>query len=147
MSVIVTTTQQQQPQQQQQQQQQPTQQPQQPTQQQQQRIVLKIKDQQGNEVRFSLNKSTPLRKLTNAYYSRLGPQALSVLFIVDGVSFLVARPEHVAEENVFLFDEPRFLHGFLAASQVMLTVGILQGVLGSSSFGVRWLIWALGLDT
>merc|ERR1711957_43461 len=41
-------------------------------------------DQQGSEVQFKIKKSTPLRKLMDAYCSRLGLQASQVRFMVDG---------------------------------------------------------------
>merc|ERR1719213_829181 len=47
-------------------------------------IQLKAKDQQGSEVQFKIKKSTPLRKLMDAYCSRLGLQASQVRFMVDG---------------------------------------------------------------
>ncbi|CAE8594765.1 unnamed protein product [Polarella glacialis] len=49
-----------------------------------QHIQLKVKDQQGSEVQFKIKKSTPLRKLMDAYCSRLGLQASQVRFMVDG---------------------------------------------------------------
>merc|ERR1712172_106561 len=47
-------------------------------------IQLKVKDQQGSEVQFKIKKSTPLRKLMDAYCSRLGLTASQVRFMVDG---------------------------------------------------------------
>merc|ERR1712017_31927 len=47
-------------------------------------IQLKVKDQQGSEVQFKIKKSTPLRKLMDAYCNRLGLQAQQVRFMVDG---------------------------------------------------------------
>ena len=47
-------------------------------------IQLKVKDQQGSEVQFKIKKTTPLRKLMDAYCSRLGLQASRVRFMVDG---------------------------------------------------------------
>merc|ERR1712045_815359 len=47
-------------------------------------IQLKVKDQQGSEVQFKIKKSTPLRKLMDAYCSRLGLQASQVRFMVYG---------------------------------------------------------------
>merc|ERR1711948_121887 len=47
-------------------------------------IQLKVKDQQGSEVQFKIKKSTPLRKLMDAYCSRLGLTAAQVRFMVDG---------------------------------------------------------------
>merc|ERR1712113_513154 len=44
----------------------------------------KVKDQQGSEVQFKIKKSTPLRKLMDAYCSRLGLTASQVRFMVDG---------------------------------------------------------------
>merc|ERR1712054_178449 len=41
-------------------------------------------DQQGSEVQFKIKKTTPLRKLMDAYCSRLGLQASQVRFMVDG---------------------------------------------------------------
>ncbi|CAE8586604.1 unnamed protein product [Polarella glacialis] len=49
-----------------------------------QHIQLKVKDQQGSEVQFKIKKSTPLRKLMDAYCIRLGLQASQVRFMVDG---------------------------------------------------------------
>merc|ERR1712190_251494 len=46
-------------------------------------IQLKVKDQQGSEVQFKIKKSTPLRKLMDAYCSRLGLTAAQVRFMVD----------------------------------------------------------------
>merc|ERR1711935_1327601 len=43
-----------------------------------------VKDQQGSEVQFKIKKTTPLRKLMDAYCSRLGLQASQVRFMVDG---------------------------------------------------------------
>ena len=36
------------------------------------RILLRVKDQLGNEVQFKIKKSTPLRKLMDAYCDHLG---------------------------------------------------------------------------
>merc|ERR1712110_1083969 len=47
-------------------------------------IQLEVKDQQGSEVQFKIKKSTPLRKLMDAYCSRLGLTASQVRFMVDG---------------------------------------------------------------
>merc|ERR1712113_1366338 len=47
-------------------------------------IQLKVKDQQGSEVQFKIKKSTPVRKLMDAYCSRLGLTASQVRFMVDG---------------------------------------------------------------
>ena len=60
-----------------------------------QHIRLKVKDQQGSEVQFKIKKSTPLRKLMNAYCSRLGLQASQVRFMVDGERI---APDDTAEE-------------------------------------------------
>merc|ERR1712186_161171 len=58
-------------------------------------IQLKVKDQQGSEVQFKIKKSTPLRKLMDAYCSRLGPQASQVRFMVDGERI---APDDTAEK-------------------------------------------------
>ena len=47
-------------------------------------IQLNVKDQQGSKVLFKIKKSTPLRKLTDAYCSRLGLQPSQVRFTADG---------------------------------------------------------------
>merc|ERR1712093_350439 len=49
-----------------------------------QHIQLKVKDQQGSEVQFKIKKTTPLRKLMDAYCNRLGMQSSQVRFMVDG---------------------------------------------------------------
>merc|ERR1712107_336683 len=58
-------------------------------------IQLKVKDQQGSEVQFKIKKSTPLRKLMDAYCSRLGLQASQVRFMVDGERI---APDDTAEK-------------------------------------------------
>merc|ERR1712232_1301934 len=58
-------------------------------------IQLKVKDQQGSEVQFKIKKSTPLRKLMDAYCSRLGLQSSQVRFMVDGERI---APEDSAEK-------------------------------------------------
>merc|ERR1711870_72341 len=60
-----------------------------------QHIQLKVKDQQGSEVQFKIKKSTPLRKLMDAYCSRLGLQASQVRFMVDGERI---APDDTAEK-------------------------------------------------
>merc|ERR1712139_152257 len=55
----------------------------------------KVKDQQGSEVQFKIKKSTPLRKLMDAYCSRLGLQSSQVRFMVDGERI---GPEDTAEK-------------------------------------------------
>merc|ERR1712151_1056126 len=65
-------------------------------------IQLKVKDQQGSEVQFKIKKSTPLRKLMDAYCSRLGLQASQVRFMGAGV-MLIGNVEregsHVPRES------------------------------------------------
>jgi len=58
-------------------------------------IQLKVKDQQGSEVQFKIKKATPLRKLMDAYCSRLGLQASQVRFMVDGERI---APDDTAEK-------------------------------------------------
>merc|ERR1712075_34052 len=58
-------------------------------------IQLKVKDQQGSEVQFKIKKSTPLRKLMDAYCSRLELQASQVRFMVDGERI---APDDTAEK-------------------------------------------------
>merc|ERR1712203_88512 len=58
-------------------------------------IQLKVKDQQGSEVQFKIKKSTPLRKLMDAYCSRLGLTASQVRFMVDGERI---APDDTAEK-------------------------------------------------
>merc|ERR1711933_663839 len=58
-------------------------------------IQLKVKDQQGSEVQFKIKKSTPLRKLMDAYCSRLGLQASQVRFMVEGERI---APDDTAEK-------------------------------------------------
>merc|ERR1712070_642925 len=58
-------------------------------------IQLKVKDQQGSEVQFKIKKTTPLRKLMDAYCSRLGLQSSQVRFMVDGERI---GPEDTAEK-------------------------------------------------
>merc|ERR1711972_1211789 len=58
-------------------------------------IQLKVKDQQGSEVQFKIKKSTPLRKLMDAYCSRLGLQSSQVRFMVDGERI---APDDTAEK-------------------------------------------------
>merc|ERR1712194_837656 len=60
-----------------------------------QHIQLKVKDQQGSEVQFKIKKATPLRKLMDAYCSRLGLQASQVRFMVDGERI---APDDTAEK-------------------------------------------------
>ena len=48
------------------------------------KIQLNVKDQQGSEMDIKITKSTPLRKLMNAYCSRFGLQSSQVRFMVDG---------------------------------------------------------------
>ena len=49
-------------------------------------IQLKVKDQQGSEVQFKIKKSTPLRKITEAYCSRwgLGPWQVRLMVAFNG---------------------------------------------------------------
>ncbi|KAA0192186.1 Small ubiquitin modifier [Fasciolopsis buskii] len=47
-------------------------------------INLKVQGQEGSIVHFKIKKSTPLRKLMNAYCERMGYQPMSVRFIFDG---------------------------------------------------------------
>ncbi|CAH8545977.1 unnamed protein product, partial [Dicrocoelium dendriticum] len=47
-------------------------------------INLKVQGQEGSIVHFKIKKTTPLRKLMNAYCERMGYQPSSVRFIFDG---------------------------------------------------------------
>ncbi|KAG5450045.1 Small ubiquitin- modifier 2-A [Clonorchis sinensis] len=47
-------------------------------------INLKVQGQEGSIVHFKIKKTTPLRKLMNAYCERMGYQPMSVRFIFDG---------------------------------------------------------------
>ena len=58
-------------------------------------IQLKVKDHQGLEVQFKIKKSTSLRKLMDAYCSRLGLQASQVRFMVNGERI---APDDTAEK-------------------------------------------------
>mmetsp|Transcript_13384 Transcript_13384/g.22600 ORF Transcript_13384/g.22600 Transcript_13384/m.22600 type:complete len:92 (+) Transcript_13384:161-436(+) len=49
-----------------------------------QHINLKVKAQDGNEVFFKVKKSTPLRKLMDAYCKRQGVSEADVVFLFDG---------------------------------------------------------------
>ena len=57
--------------------------------------LLIIKDQLDREVQFKIQKSTPLRKLMDAYCSRFGLQVPQVRFMVDGARVF---PEDTAEQ-------------------------------------------------
>ncbi|XP_019196387.1 PREDICTED: small ubiquitin-related modifier 1-like [Ipomoea nil] len=47
-------------------------------------INLKVKGQDGNEVFFRIKRSTPLRKLMNAYCDRQSVDSNSIAFLFDG---------------------------------------------------------------
>ena len=47
-------------------------------------IRLKVKDQRGSEVQFAVKRSSPLRKLMDAYRNLLGMQGSQVCFTVNG---------------------------------------------------------------
>eukprot|EP00416_Gambierdiscus_australes_P030218 CAMPEP_0171091756 /NCGR_PEP_ID=MMETSP0766_2-20121228/35291_1 /TAXON_ID=439317 /ORGANISM="Gambierdiscus australes, Strain CAWD 149" /LENGTH=156 /DNA_ID=CAMNT_0011549915 /DNA_START=84 /DNA_END=552 /DNA_ORIENTATION=+ len=112
-------------------------------------IQLKVKDQQGSEVQFKIKKSTPLRKLMDAYCSRLGLQASQVRFMVDGERI---APDDTAEklglEDEDLIDVAMEQTGGLAwvaqrGNEVaMNTRGYLSGVLerGLASDSERWAV-------
>ena len=55
-------------------------------------VQLGVRDQQGSEVQFRIKKSTPLRKLMDAYCIRLGLQSSQVRFFVDG-AFRIGRED------------------------------------------------------
>merc|ERR1712194_693807 len=97
-----------------------------------QHIQLKVKDQQGSEVQFKIKKSTPLRKLMDAYCSRLGLQASQVRFMVDGERI---APDDTAEklglEDEDLIDvameQTGGAEGDAAAGHIQLKVKDQQG--------------------
>lgn len=64
-------------------------------------IQLKVKDQQGNEVQFIMKRSSPLRKLMDAYCNRLGMRSSQVRFMVGAERI---APDDTAE-NLGLQDE------------------------------------------
>jgi small ubiquitin-related modifier len=47
-------------------------------------ITLKVKSQDGNELFFKIKRSTPLKKLMDAYCSRNGVNPNTVRFLFDG---------------------------------------------------------------
>lgn len=46
--------------------------------------VLQVRDAEGNEVQFKIKKTTQLKKLMDAYCSRMGTQKGSYRFLFDG---------------------------------------------------------------
>lgn len=47
-------------------------------------LTLKVIDQNGNEIFFKINKTTPLNKLCSAYCERSGIDTKTVRFLYDG---------------------------------------------------------------
>ena len=66
------------------------------------RTLLRVKDQLGQEVRFQIKKSTPLRKLMDAYCGRLGLQASRVRFVADGVRIAPDDTDELCEGHLIL---------------------------------------------
>ncbi len=58
-------------------------------------IYLNVKDQQGSNLQFRIEKSTLLGELMDVYCSRLGSQPSQVCFMVDGKHIL---PDETAEK-------------------------------------------------
>lgn len=58
-------------------------------------LNLKVKGTDGNEVFFKIKRSTALRKLMDAYCSRLGVASNSVRFLYDGDRI---QPDQTPEE-------------------------------------------------
>lgn len=48
------------------------------------RVCLQVRDAEGNEVQFKIKKSTHLKKLMDAYCTRMGVQKGSYRFLFDG---------------------------------------------------------------
>lgn len=77
-------------------------------------IQLKVKDQQGREIQFKINKSTPLRKLRDEYCKRLGLQAQQVRFMVDCQGDLCEIDlDDTAEELVNDLEDDGFIHAIM----------------------------------
>jgi hypothetical protein len=57
-------------------------------------INVKVKAQDGNEIFFKIKKSTPFRKLMDAYCKRQGTDENGILFLVDGKRL---RPEQTPD--------------------------------------------------
>eukprot|EP00177_Eucheuma_denticulatum_P004078 GFKZ01007386.1.p2 GENE.GFKZ01007386.1~~GFKZ01007386.1.p2 ORF type:complete len:101 (+),score=19.75 GFKZ01007386.1:296-598(+) len=47
-------------------------------------INIKVRDAEGNEVQFKIKKTTQLKKLMDAYCSRMGAQKGAYRFLFDG---------------------------------------------------------------
>ncbi|XP_028753906.1 small ubiquitin-related modifier 1-like [Neltuma alba] len=60
-------------------------------------INLKVRDQEGNEVFFRIKKSTPLKKLMNAYCHRQSINPFSIVFLFDGQKFRGEQTPHELE--------------------------------------------------
>mmetsp|Transcript_20581 Transcript_20581/g.45044 ORF Transcript_20581/g.45044 Transcript_20581/m.45044 type:complete len:92 (-) Transcript_20581:252-527(-) len=62
-----------------------------------QHINLKVKAQDGNEVFFKVKKTTPLRKLMEAYCKRQGVAEKDVVFLFDGSRLKEDQTPHALE--------------------------------------------------
>jgi len=68
-------------------------------------ISLKVVDQEGNEVYFKIKRSTPLRKLMDAYCSRQAKSQDSIRFLYDGQRVLPdSTPEEMDMEDNDIID-------------------------------------------
>mmetsp|Transcript_6533 Transcript_6533/g.11351 ORF Transcript_6533/g.11351 Transcript_6533/m.11351 type:complete len:107 (+) Transcript_6533:92-412(+) len=77
-----------------------------------QHIQLKVKDQHGSEIIFRIKRSTPLKKLIDAYCMRNGLASTQVRIMVDGERI---APEDTADylglENDDVLDAVQAQHG------------------------------------
>jgi len=63
-------------------------------------INLKVQNSQGGEVFFKIKRSTPLRKLMEAYCARSGLSSASVRFLYDGQRLSPdSTPKELGMEN------------------------------------------------
>lgn len=68
-------------------------------------ISLKVVDQEGNEVYFKIKRSTPLRKLMDAYCQRQAKSSDSIRFLYDGARVMPdSTPEEMEMEDNDIID-------------------------------------------
>merc|ERR1739845_94294 len=68
-------------------------------------ISLKVVDQEGNEVYFKIKRSTPLRKLMDAYCQRQAKTSDSIRFLYDGARVMPdSTPEEMEMEDNDIID-------------------------------------------
>ena len=78
-------------------------------------LNLKVKSQDGNEVYFKVKKTTQLKKLMDAYCSRVGKEPGSIRFLFDGERIQpTSTPENLEMEDEDEIDAMVEQHGGLA---------------------------------